>query len=36
MTEPTPAQKALLQELGLSLPEWFEMNRKCSVDSAIA
>jgi transposase len=36
ITEPTPEQKALLQQLGLSLPEWFEMNRKCSVDSAIA
>src|SRR5579864_5246246 len=36
ITEPTPEQKALLQHLGLSLPEWFEMNRKCSVDSAIA
>ncbi|MGC2446320.1 MAG: IS1634 family transposase [Candidatus Sulfotelmatobacter sp.] len=36
ITEPTPEQKALLQQLGLSLPQWFELNRKCSVDSAIA
>ena len=36
ITEPTAEQKALLQQLGLSLPEWFELNRKCSVDSAIA
>jgi hypothetical protein len=36
ITEPTPEQRALLQQLGLSLPEWFELNRKCSVDSAIA
>ena len=25
----------LLQQLGLSLPEWFEPKRKCSVDLAI-
>ena len=36
ITEPTPEQKSLLQQLGLSLPERFELNRKCSVDSAIA
>ena len=36
ITEPTAEQKALLQQLGLSLPERFELNRKCSVDSAIA
>ena len=36
ITEPTSEQKALLQQLGLSLPERFELNRKCSVDSAIA
>jgi hypothetical protein len=29
-------QKSLLQQLGLDLPERFELNRKCSVDSAIA
>ena len=36
IAERTPEQKALLQQLGLSLPGWFELNRKCSVDSAIA
>jgi transposase len=36
ITEPMPEQKALLQQLGLSLPEWFELNCQCSVDSAIA
>jgi len=36
ISEPTSEQKALLQQLGLSLPERFELNRKCSVDSAIA
>src|SRR2546422_663052 len=36
ITEPTTEQKSLLQQLGLSLPERFEFNRKCSVDSAIA
>src|SRR5271169_3833178 len=36
IAEPEPEQKALLQQLGLSLPERFELNRKCSVDSAIA
>ena len=36
ITEPTPEQKAILQQLGLSLPQTFELNRKCSVDSAIA
>jgi len=36
IAEPTSEQKALLQQLGLSLPERFELNRKCSVDSAIA
>jgi transposase len=36
ITEPTAAQKALLQQLGLTLPERFELNRKCSVDSATA
>ena len=33
ITEPTAEQKSLLQQLGLSLPERFELNRKCSVDS---
>jgi hypothetical protein len=36
ITEPTAEQKSLLQQLGLGLPERFELNRKCSVDSAIA
>ena len=36
ITEPTAEQKSLLQQLGLDLPERFELNRKCSVDSAIA
>src|SRR5712691_728136 len=36
ITEPTTEQKSLLQQLGLSLPERFELNRKCSVDSATA
>jgi transposase len=36
ITEPTAEQKALLAQLGLTLPERFELNRKCSVDSAIA
>ena len=36
ITEPTAEQKSLLQQLGLSLPERFKLNHKCSVDSAIA
>src|SRR5215469_5495892 len=32
IAEPEPEQKALLQQLGISLPERFELNRKCSVD----
>jgi transposase len=36
ITEPTAEQKALLQQLGLALPERFELHPKCSVDSAIA
>ena len=36
LTEPTAEQKALLQQLGLTLPERFELNRKCSADSATA
>ena len=36
IAEPTSEQKALLRQLALSLPERFELNRKCSVDSAIA
>ncbi|MBV8729370.1 MAG: IS1634 family transposase [Acidobacteriia bacterium] len=36
ITEPTAEQKVLLQQLGVALPERFELNRKCSVDSATA
>jgi len=36
ITEPTPEQKSLFQQLGISLPEHLQFNRKCSVDSAIA
>jgi transposase len=36
ITEPTSEQKSLLQQLGISLPDHLEFNRKCSVDSAIA
>jgi transposase len=36
ITEPTAKQKALLQQLGLTLPERFQFNRQCSADSATA
>ena len=36
IAEPEPEQKTLLQQLGLSLPERFELNRKCSVDFSTA
>src|ERR1700730_6121983 len=36
INEPTAEQKSLLQQLGFSLPERFELNRKCSVDFATA
>jgi len=36
ITEPTAEQKSLLQQLRLTLPERFERNQECSVDSAIA
>jgi transposase len=36
ITEPSPEQKSLLHQLRISLPARFELNRKCSVDSAIA
>ena len=36
ITQPTAEQKSLLQQLGLGLPERFELNRKCSVDFATA
>jgi transposase len=36
ITEPTPEQKSLLRQLGVTLPEHFRFNRECSADSAIA
>ena len=36
ITEPTDEQKALLQQLGLSLPDRLQSDRECRVDSAIA
>jgi transposase len=36
ITEPTAEQKSLLRQLNISLPERFELNRKCSVDFATA
>jgi transposase len=36
ITEPTTEQKSLLHQLGLDLPERFRLNRKCSVDPAVA
>jgi hypothetical protein len=36
ITEPTTEQKFLLHQLGLNLPERFQLNRKCSVDPAAA
>jgi transposase len=36
ITEPAAEQKSLLLQLGLTLPTHFELNRKCSADSAIA
>ena len=36
ITEPTPEQKILLQQLGLRLPEHLQFNRECSADSATA
>jgi transposase len=36
ITEPTAEQKSLLQQLDLALPERFEINHKCSADSASA
>jgi hypothetical protein len=32
ITEPNAEQKSLLQQLGLTLPERFELNQKCSAD----
>ena len=36
VTEPTPEQKSLLRQLGISLPENLQVNRECSADSAVA
>jgi transposase len=36
VTEADAEQKSLLRQLGVTLPERFELNRKCSVDSATA
>jgi transposase len=36
ITEPTAEHKSLLQQLSLTLPAHFQLNRKCSADSAIA
>jgi transposase len=36
ITEPTADQKSLLRQLSLTLPERFELNHKCSADSASA
>jgi transposase len=36
ITEPSADQKSLLRQLGISLPEHLQFNRKCSADSAIA
>jgi transposase len=36
ITEPTAEQKSLLHQLGITLPEYLQLNRECSVDSAIA
>jgi transposase len=36
ITEPTPEQKSLLHQLGLSLPERLQFHSKCSADSAVA
>jgi len=36
VTEPDAEQKSLLKQLGMSIPDRFELNHKCSVDSAIA
>jgi len=36
ITEPTAEQQILLRQLGISLPDRLQLNRECSVDSAIA
>ena len=36
ITEPTPDQKQLLERLGISLPQHFQSNQKCSADFRVA
>jgi hypothetical protein len=36
IAEPAAGQKSHPRQFGLSLPERFELNRKCGADSAIA
>src|SRR6202021_2934631 len=36
ITEPTTEQRSLLHQLRIDLPERFQLNRKCSVDPAVA
>ena len=36
ITEPDDEQKSLLHYLGLSIPDRFQFQRECSVDSATA
>jgi transposase len=36
ITEPTPEQTLLLRQLSIDLPDHLQLNRECSVDSAIA
>jgi hypothetical protein len=36
ITEPNAEQKSLLQQLGITLPERFELNQKCSADFVTA
>ena len=34
VTEPDARQKSLLRQLGITLPDHFQLNRKCRADSA--
>jgi hypothetical protein len=36
ITEPTAEQKSLPYQLGLNLPERFQLNCQCSLDPAVA
>jgi len=36
ITEPTIAQKSLLRQLGITMPEHLRFQRECSADSAVA